>query len=366
MEAAMSGTRKADLVLEGGGVKGIGLAGAVITLADAGYTFPRVAGTSAGAICAALVAALQQAGQPLSKLSEYLKGLDYPRFMAKSALRSAFGVAGDATSLLFHHGLYESGYLVEWLGGILHELGVERFGDLRLDDPGADTNWTALQRYSLVVHTADITRGRAVRLPWDFPMYGKDADSERIVDAVRASMSIPFFFEPIRFDAPQVRLTDGRSCAAGAVTWVDGGLLDNFPLDVFDRTDGAPSRWPTLGVKLSARETTVVNANRAGNLVEEAIACLRTMLDNGDRFYVPPDKQVNTIFVDSAGVDATNFHLSAADQQRLFESGTQAARDWLAAEDTRAASAAAGIPDQREATAAPPASPPVAGNSPIS
>ena len=40
--------RNLDLVLEGGGVKGIGLVGAVLTLSDAGYRFPRVAGTSAG------------------------------------------------------------------------------------------------------------------------------------------------------------------------------------------------------------------------------------------------------------------------------------------------------------------------------
>ena len=50
---------KVDLVLEGGGVKGIGLVGAVLTLSGSGYVFPRVAGTSAGAIVAALVAALK-------------------------------------------------------------------------------------------------------------------------------------------------------------------------------------------------------------------------------------------------------------------------------------------------------------------
>ena len=46
-----------DLVLEGGGVKGIGLVGAISVLEGSGYTFPRVAGTSAGAIVGALVAA---------------------------------------------------------------------------------------------------------------------------------------------------------------------------------------------------------------------------------------------------------------------------------------------------------------------
>ena len=46
---------KADLVLEGGGVKGIGLVGALSVLEQSGYTFERVAGTSAGAIVASLV-----------------------------------------------------------------------------------------------------------------------------------------------------------------------------------------------------------------------------------------------------------------------------------------------------------------------
>ena len=56
---------RADLVLEGGGVKGLALVGAVTGLHDAGYAFPRVAGSSAGAVVACLVAALQKAGEPV-------------------------------------------------------------------------------------------------------------------------------------------------------------------------------------------------------------------------------------------------------------------------------------------------------------
>ncbi|MCL2462167.1 MAG: patatin-like phospholipase family protein, partial [Defluviitaleaceae bacterium] len=42
--------KKCDGVFEGGGVKGIGLIGAVKAVEDAGYEFENVAGTSAGAI----------------------------------------------------------------------------------------------------------------------------------------------------------------------------------------------------------------------------------------------------------------------------------------------------------------------------
>ena len=51
---------RANLVLEGGGVKGIGLVGAILVLNEAGYSLERVAGTSAGAVTAAIAAALAQ------------------------------------------------------------------------------------------------------------------------------------------------------------------------------------------------------------------------------------------------------------------------------------------------------------------
>jgi hypothetical protein len=49
--------KRADLVLSGGGVKGVGLVGAVAALMDAGYRIQIVSGTSAGSIVGAVVAA---------------------------------------------------------------------------------------------------------------------------------------------------------------------------------------------------------------------------------------------------------------------------------------------------------------------
>ncbi len=328
---AAAGTEKpADLVLEGGGVKGIGLAGAVLTLDQAGYRFQRVAGTSAGAIAAAIIAALNKAGQPMSKLQGYLQEVKFEQFMAKGHLRAALGGLGDAEHLLLHMGLYDGDYLIDWLGGVLSDIGITHFGDLRLDDPGADQKWTARQRYSLIVHTSDITRGKLVRLPWDYVNYGLDADRQRIVDAVRASMSIPFFFTPVNVRAAAVTAGVADVAApAGRVTWVDGGLLDNFPVDVFDRADGAKARWPTIGIKLSAQQTSIGSGRGTDSAVSEAIACLETVLDNAGRYYVPPDKATRTIFVDNAGIKATDFGITPQQQQTLFENGQNAARDWL-------------------------------------
>ncbi|HEX3824440.1 MAG TPA: patatin-like phospholipase family protein [Mycobacteriales bacterium] len=319
-------TKRADLVLEGGGVKGIGLVGAVITLSEAGWSFPRVAGTSAGAICAALVAALQEAGKPMSDLNSIMATIDYGEFMQGDWAERHLGKAGQLGHLAIHGGMYSGDYLVEWLGQALETIGITTFGQLRMADP--DSSLPPADRYRLVVHTADITRNKLVRLPWDYPEYGVTVDDTRIVDAVRASMSIPFFFMPVRFNAPAH--DDGvDNFAAGEVTWVDGGLLSNFPIEVFDRSDGAPSRWPTIGVKLSAASPTPIVEHNPDDALGEAVGCVRTALDNANRFYVAPDKAQRTIFVDTFNLSATDFHLTPADQQRLFASGAAAANVYL-------------------------------------
>jgi NTE family protein len=323
--------KRADLVLEGGGVKGIGLVGAILVLVDAGYTFPRVAGTSAGAIVASLLAALQAAGQPPARLRGFIEGIDYARFESKDSLQRLNGRLGDVVHLVRHMGLHDGDYLIEWLGGLLDEIGVTTFRQLRIsesDDP--DTALPEGCRYRLVVHTADITRGKLVRLPWDYPEYGVVADDQRIVDAVRASMSIPIFFDPVRFPA-QAATVGGVSYPAGTVTWVDGGLLSDFPVEVFDRSDGQPDRWPTIGVKLSARETVLPPPQPVRNVFGELRGCLRALLANADRYYVDPAKAARTIFVDSGTVKATDFHLTTAVQHMLFQNGQRAAQEFLAA-----------------------------------
>jgi phosphoglycerate dehydrogenase-like enzyme/predicted acylesterase/phospholipase RssA len=233
--------RRADLVLEGGGVKGLGLVGAVGTLAAAGYDFPRVAGTSSGAVVGAFVAALQRAGEPLSRLEDVARSLDYRRLRDRGALGRLAGPVGglrtvvDGLSLAFDGGVFEGDYLRSWVSGALADLGVRTFGDLRVVDEG--TALSPEQRYGLVVTASDVSRRRLVRLPWDYAHYGLDPDEQEVADAVRASASIPFFFEPVTL-RPR---TDREASAVS--TLVDGGVLSNFPVALFDRTDGRPPRW---------------------------------------------------------------------------------------------------------------------------
>jgi NTE family protein len=313
----------ADLVLEGGGVKGIGLAGAYMTLAQAGYQIHRIAGTSAGAIVGALIAA----DMPPDLMLKTMREIDYGKFQDKGFLEH-LGKVGKGLSVLFEKGIYEGEYLRTWLDDLLVDLGKATFGDLKIDDPGGSL--PPEQSYRLVVHTSDISCGRLVRLPWDYPLYGLDPDTQRVADAVRASMSIPFFYEPVHFKGTRPDGTEINSYL------VDGGMLSNFPIEVFDRDDDEPPRWPTFGVKLSARPTSPVEEKfKIKGVLDLAKAMVGTMMKFHDQMHIDdPAVLARTMFVDTLDVKATDFDLDEATQDLLYENGRTAASNFLQGDAT--------------------------------
>ena len=313
--------RQADLVLEGGGVKGIGLVGAVTALADAGYAFPRVAGSSAGAVVASLVAALQVAGEPLDRLEEVVRTVDLRRLRDPGGL-GRLPVVGRALSLLVHDGLYEGRYLEEFLTRTLGELGVRTFADLAVTEADAlAEGQPAGRRSRLVVTVSDLSRSRLARLPWDLPGY--DLADLSVARAVRASAAIPFVFRPVRVRTP-----------TGEATWVDGGLLSNFPVGLFDRADTAEPRWPTFGVRLTTPPRTPPVTREVDGPVELGLAALDTVLtDQGNDYRDDPCTVSRTVFVPTSGVSIVDFDLDAATRQRLHAAGREAAQEFLAGWD---------------------------------
>jgi NTE family protein len=313
--------KRADLVLEGGGVKGIALVGAVSVLQEAGYTFPRVAGTSAGSIVGALVAS----GMPAGQMLEVMRSTDYSRFQDGTIL-DRLGPLGQGASLLFQNGIYEGNYLKDYLRRLLPDE-METFAGMRLPaDPGSDLPES--RRYRLVVMASDVSQHKLVRLPWDYPaFYDLEADDQSVIEAVRASMSIPFFFEPTHIDYTVDH--DGKHTKERSVL-VDGGMLSNFPVQAFDRTDGKPARWPTFGIKLSSKPEDHPRPSPIHGPLSLTFGMLATLLGWNDRCHIDdPSVCARTIFVDTFGISAVSFDLSAADQDRLYQSGRDAATKFL-------------------------------------
>lgn len=312
--------RKADLVFEGGGVKGIALVGTAVALADNGYSFARIAGSSAGAIVGAIIAAMEKSGEPLRRADDIMRTLDYTKMLDRRGIAKVFKWWPDganALGILFYRGMYRGDYLQDWTRGVLADLGVRRFGDLRFADPGSAL--TPDKSYRLVVTASDLSRQRLLYLPWDLDSYGIDAAKFSVARAVRASAAIPFMFEPVRLKS-----------SFGTSTLVDGSILRSYPIEVFDRHDGKPSRWPTIGIRLSSPAGERAPAKDVTGPVSLIQSLIYTTVDSTQiRHVADPVDVERSIFAKPRGVRWTDFDLTAEQQQSLYDSGYVAGLKWL-------------------------------------
>lgn len=320
----MPTSERADLVLSGGGVKGIALAGSVSALIDAGYQPHRISGTSAGALVGAVLAAVVHSGRTgTDELRALAMDIDYPAFLDQGPIER-IPLLGPAWGVLSGDGIYRGDTLHRWIADQLARYGVETFADLALPDRSLPPE----QRYRLVVTVADVTLGQLIRLPWDYQrVYGLDPDEQPVADAVRASTAIPFFYRPATLKG-----IDGR-----VSTLVDGGLLSNFPIDSLDRSDGEAPRWPTFGVTLlpdlPVDNDQVIPALRPLHLVRPPTLLERvvtTLLVGRDQAYLShPRVSARTIRVDTNDVGVLDFDLTDRQKATLFDDGSLAASDFL-------------------------------------
>ncbi len=202
--------------------------------------------------------------------------------------------------------------------GLLEAKGVRRFGDLvRRED--AEPRF----RHKLQVIASDLTERRLLVLPRDAGLLGVEPDDLDVALAVRMSMSIPVFFEPVRFENPKT----GREHLI-----VDGGMLSSFPVWLFDAPE--PLR-PTFGLKLVEPDPRAPLAPEAPGVLGYLRSLVDTMMEAHDRLYLEEHDFARTIPIETLGVRTTEFGLSAKKAARLHESGRLAAERFLDGEHVR-------------------------------
>lgn len=292
-----------NAVFEGGGVKGIALAGAVEATERAGITFNRVAGTSSGSIIASLLAAGYN-GQEMSRL---IKETSFSSFLKRGAFYNT-SIIGPALRVLIKKGLYSGEALESWIRAILLEKGIVTFKDL----PAG----------KLSIIASDITNGRLVILPEGLEMYGISPEKFEVAKAVRMSCSIPYFFDPV-----MLRLSgtaaQGKSFIEQFVYMIDGGMLSNFPLWLFDEQgeglQGAERRTPVVGYQLIGK--TEPQPHRITGPFSMLQAMVGTMLSAHDERYIETEKFVRTVKVPTLGVATTDFHITPEQSDLLYAAG---------------------------------------------
>ncbi len=356
---------EADGVFRGGGVKGLGLAGALVGFAEHPtkpvHRWVNVAGASAGAIIACYLAVGHDA-EDMATLMTRTKFGDFQDFPWPGK------VVGGGINLFRRHGLARGEAFRRWFGDQLEH---RTFAAVKTDDG---------LRYRLKLIACDVTNRALLVLPDDLPRYRRpgeahaiDPDTFEIADAARMSMSIPYFFEPVMLMRDRVMVvdaggTDGLKAGVPAdridvaqanevarnfgaheakvreltrsetalqqSVIVDGGTLSNFPVWLFD-VDAPAQKLsrPTFGFTLTGGKGVGAGFNaivrRMAWAVRFGADIFHTSQEAWDTRFVSHSTRVRTVTVDAGTIGTTQFNLSQADQQLLLGNGRDAAKRFL-------------------------------------
>ena len=361
----MEWIEEADGVFRGGGVKGLGLAGALLGFAEHPEKpvkkWVNVAGASAGAIIACYLACGHDAADiaGLMKKTKFADFQDFPppgKFM------------GGGRNLVRRHGLARGEAFRLWFG---EQLEHKTFAATKSADG---------QSNRLKLIAVDTTNRALLVLPDDLPRYRRigedkpiDPDHFEIADAARMSMSIPYFFEPVQLIRDRVLVEDpgdnqgltagmlvdrvdvqtesdqitsvggkpstfreltGGELKAQYSVIIDGGTLSNFPVWLFDvESPGRPLLRPTFGFTLTGGKGVGGGVNAAVARMPWAIRfgvdIFHTSQEAWDARFVSHSTRVRTVTVDAGNVGTTDFNLPVSAQDMLIANGRDAAKRFL-------------------------------------
>ncbi|BBM86597.1 patatin-like phospholipase family protein [Candidatus Uabimicrobium amorphum] len=352
-----------DIVMEGGGVLGLALVGYTYVLEQMGIRFLGIGGTSAGAINALFQAAC---GIPheakTEKIISILAETNFYRFVdgdddARDFI-DAF-VGGARTLKLFWKGwqvidninedlgLNPGEEFLSWLTEELQKESINTSQDLqakmntfphplKLRGDGSELPLDDVKS-KLVFISSDLTTDTKAQFPQMAGLYWENPESVNPAEFVRASMSIPFFFHPyIVKNIPQgtEAISQWRKHALykGAIPkevyFVDGGVMSNFPIDLFHRKNfGVPNR-PTFGVKLGFERQNIRNIKGPISFLGAIFDNARHTLDN-DFIKRNPDYKHLVSYINTDDYNWIDFKISNENKVGLFVEGAKTAADFL-------------------------------------
>ena len=289
------------LVFSGGGVRGAAFGGATKKLEESGMLdgIEGVAGASAGAVAATLIALRYNAGE----MEATLNALDFKKFEDGS-----FGVLGEIVSLATLGYMHPGTELLKFYESIIERKTGNKnitFGELQQSGKARD----------LRIWGFNLNRNVAEQFS------AKTTPDMRIADALRISTSVPFFFAPVKYK-------DWK--------YEDGGLGNNYPISSFEDVD--PTGERVMGFVLVNQD--VVEAYQSGLPIpcryktntreEECIANICGVLD-GPQNTMLRDRIVDekTIMISDAGVNFLDFNITDELKKKLEKNGYQATEQFI-------------------------------------
>ena len=357
------GNQYVDLVQEGGGVLGIALVGYTYILEKAGIRFYSLAGTSAGSINALLIAGMDKVGVNVSeKILEVLSKqnlfdfVDGPKGIKKLIQKKIDGKKGIGFSIAWNAfsiyksltqkmGINPGNTFEEWLNNILDKNGILTYKDLerlRLEIPSLSNRingepLTTPPKLALV--TSEVSTHTKADFPRMAGLYWKDINTIKPAKFARASMSIPFFFYPFTLnnipnagnsaDSNWQKFASYNGEIPKTIRFVDGGMLSNFPIGIFHKTDGEMPSRPTFGARLSTYRDTYSNTDSVAGLSGAMISTMRQIFDYDFILRNPDFKQLICNIDADKKFNWLNFNMTEAKKVELFQLGAKKGLEFL-------------------------------------
>lgn len=343
--------RALNLVLSGGGIKGVAFVGAYEELEKKYKHFGNIAGVSAGALVGALIGA----GYTSRELMKLLKNSDFSNFKLRGGEYLDISISqkirnlivdkraisdSDIAALLYKQDYPElqmvrrdsddfkgtrgnfllnqiafskknafmNGELLEkWVAQLLANKGIYTFNDFR----GGIPDKVNPRGYKVRMTAVDANTGKVIVLPDDIALYNIDPDKLEVARAIRMSTCVPFVFEPV----VQMKKENNKLKPHYII---DGGILDNFPVWLIDST----GQNNIIGLKLEGKESKELM--KTENILKKLLVSSH---DTG----VPKNSYNidNIAHINTDEISFLDFDITAEDTQYLYYQGKIAVQKLL-------------------------------------
>jgi NTE family protein len=304
-----------NLVFEGGGVKGIAYGGALEVLNDMAIlkNVERIAGTSAGAINAVLLSI----GYTHQEVSKIIAETNFKDFEDDS-----FFIVRDIRRLLNYFGWYKGDKFKIWLKKyILLKTGNSELTFAEMQNLKSTKNFK-----DLYVVATNLSQQKV-------QVFSHETTPDvKIADAVRTSMSIPLYFQSIKYKND---------------IYVDGGVSWNYPINLFDykkylsnplngeqveysNNSDYVFNYETLGFRLDstavieyAKHNWASEPVKVSNVKSYSSALINFLMETANKAHLKSNDWNRTIFIDTLDVKTTQFELSREKIEALIKSGKE-------------------------------------------
>lgn len=323
-----------NLVLEGGGIRGVAYAGAFSVLEEKNVLqhIEKVAGTSAGAIAGVMISL----GYCAKEIDSIMRNLPIEEFNDGRG-----GIIGKYRRARNKFGLYKGKKFELWMQQVvsnktgdanlsfaqLHQLHLQN--KLFKDFYCTGTN---LSRQQLEIFSFENTPDMSVAL------------------AVRISGGIPIYFEPVILD-DQYKKIEKKDTLSFKNYFVDGGMLANYPISIFDTCENRGNPFlcdklyfnqQTLGIKLERPAQIDSLKKNSNNIPPFQIRSLKNyvhafnnliIVTLNRKFPNRENEKDRTIYISYGSIQARVRKMKPVEKEILYNNGVKAVTDFLGAKN---------------------------------